>query len=79
MPVTVNGKTYYRTAEICQIAGKTKNTFFRWVRARSFTDAKNRDRRWWRLLTEDDVDRLRANANRINKLSNSELRKGQPE
>jgi DNA-binding transcriptional MerR regulator len=67
MPVTINGETYYRTAEVCQIAGISKNTFFRWVREGSFADAKNRDRRGWRLFTEGDVDRLKAEVNRINK------------
>jgi len=79
MPVTVNRKTYYRTAEICQIVGISKNTFFRWVREGSFTDAQNRDRRGWRLFTKDDLDRLRTEVNRISKPSNLELEKGQPE
>jgi len=79
MPVTVNGETYYRTAEICQIAGISKNTFFRWVREGSFADAQNRDRRGWRLFTEGDADRLKAEVNRINKLSNLERGKGQLE
>ena len=75
MPVTINEKTYYRTAEICQIVGISKNTFFRWVREGSFADAPNRDKRGWRLFTKDDVDRLKAEVNRINKLSNFELEK----
>lgn len=72
MPVTINGQTYYRTAEVCQIAGISKNTLFRWVREGSFADAKNRDRRGWRLFTEGDVDRLKAEVNRINKTGASE-------
>ncbi len=79
MPVTVNGETYYRTAEICQIAGISKNTFFRWVREGSFADAQNRDRRGWRLFTEGDANRLKTEVNRINKLSNLERGKGQLE
>jgi len=67
MPVTVNGVTYYRTAEVCRIVGITKNTFFRWVREGLFADVENRDRRGWRLFTEDDVNRLKAEANRISK------------
>jgi len=79
MPVTVNGETYYRTVEICQLAGISKNTFFRWVREGSFADAQNRDRRGWRLFTEDEVNRLKAEVNRINTLSNLKSGKGQPE
>jgi len=72
MPVTINGQTYYRTAEACQMAGISKNTFFRWVREGSFADAQNRDRRGWRLFTEGDIDRLKAEVNRINKTGASE-------
>jgi len=38
MPVTVNGQTYYRTGEVCAMAGISRNTFLRWVREQSFTD-----------------------------------------
>ena len=65
MPVRINGGTYYRTAEVCRIAGITKNTFFRWVREGSFADTKIRDRRGWRLFTVDDLDRLKAEVNWI--------------
>jgi phage antirepressor YoqD-like protein len=71
MTVTVNGETYYRTTEICQIAGISKNTFFRWVRERSFADVQNRDRRGWRLFTGADINRLKTEVNRINKQSDS--------
>jgi hypothetical protein len=67
MPITINGQTYYRTAEVCRIAHISKNTFFRWVREGLFADVENRDRRGWRLFTEDDVNRLKAEANRISK------------
>lgn len=60
MPVTVNGQTYYRTAEACAMAGISRNTLLRWVRERVFPDVKHRDRRHWRLFTEDDLDRLRS-------------------
>jgi len=76
VPVTINEKTYYRTAEICQIVGISKNTFFRWVREGSFADAPNRDKRGWRLFTSHDVDKLKAEVNRINKPSNVESERG---
>ncbi len=68
MPTTINGQPYFRTAEVCRIAGISKNTFFRWVREGSFADVEHRDRRGWRLFTEDDVNRLKAEASRINKV-----------
>ena len=67
MPITLNGKSYCRTAEACQIAGISRNTFFRWLREGSFVDVAARDRRGWRLFTEDDLDRLKTEVNRINK------------
>jgi len=65
MPVVINGKTYYRTAEACRIAGISKNTLFRWIRAGTFPEVQYRDRRGWRLFTKDELDRLKAEANRI--------------
>jgi predicted site-specific integrase-resolvase len=69
MPVTVTGETYYRIAEACRLAGVSKNTFFRWVRDGLFPDVEHRDRRGWRLFTEDEIVRLKTEVNRINKIS----------
>ena len=65
MPVTIKGITYYRTSEVCQIVGISKNTFFRWVREGSFEDVGNVDRKGWRLFTKDDLNRLRSEASRV--------------
>jgi len=65
MPITVNGETYYRTAEVCRTVGISRSTFFRWLRQGSLADAKNVDRRGWRLFTKADIDRLKAEANQI--------------
>jgi len=71
MPIKLNGQTYYSTAEACRIAGTSKNTFLRWVRNGLFTDVEHRDRRGWRLFTEDDLDRLKAEANRVTRVKKS--------
>ena len=65
MPIVINGKSYYRTAEACQIAGISRSTFFRWLRQGSFKDVANFDRRGWRLFTKDDLRRLKAEVNQI--------------
>ncbi len=65
MTVTMNGITYFQTAEVCRIVGISKNTFFRWVRQGFFKDVEHRDRRGWRLFTEDEVNRLRDEVNRV--------------
>ncbi len=67
MPITVGGKRYYRTAEVCHTVGISRATFFRWLKAGIFKEAEHRDRRGWRLFTEDEVARFKAEASRINK------------
>ena len=69
MPISLNSKTYYRTAEACRIAGTSKNSFLRWVKDGIFPDVKHRDRRGWRLFTEDDLARLKAEVNHIIKIT----------
>ena len=66
MPVTINGQTYYRTAEICQTVGISRNTLFRWLKGGILKEPELRDRREWRLFTEAQVDQLKREANRIN-------------
>jgi excisionase family DNA binding protein len=66
MPVRLNGENYYRTTEACRMAGTSRNTFLRWVKEGSFADVKHRDRRGWRLFTEDDLARLKAEVNQVN-------------
>ncbi len=69
MSVTINGRTYYRTAEVCQIVGISKTTLFRWLKESIFKEAEHRDRRGWRLFTEDEVNRLKSEANRTIKIA----------
>jgi excisionase family DNA binding protein len=65
MPVKINGMEYFRTAEACDIAGITKNTFLRWVSNGNFPDVPYRDRRGWRLFTREDVERLKGEVNKV--------------
>ncbi|MBU2534588.1 MAG: helix-turn-helix domain-containing protein [Chloroflexi bacterium] len=65
MPIVIDGKTYYRTAEVCRIAGVSKSTFFRWLRQGSFIDVANFDRRGWRLFTKEDIKRLKSEVGQI--------------
>lgn len=67
MPLTVGGKSYYRTAEVCRAVGISRATFFRWLKAGVFKEAKYRDRRGWRLFTEEEIARFKAEASRVNK------------
>lgn len=65
MSVTIHGTTYYRTTEVCQKIGLSRTTFLRWLKNGIFGEAAYRDRRGWRLFTEDDVNRFMVEANRI--------------
>ena len=64
MPAKINGDTYYRTSEVCQMVGISRNTLFRWLK-KGIIKSRLRDRRDWRLFTEDDVRKLQAEAGRI--------------
>ena len=68
MPVQVNGQTYYRTAEVYRMVGISRTTLFRWLKEDILKEAQHRDRRGWRLFTEDEIDILKAEANRISKI-----------
>jgi excisionase family DNA binding protein len=67
MTISLDGKIYYRTAEACKLAGISRNTYFRWLREGLLPDVGMRDRRGWRLFTEEDLLRLRGEANRVTK------------
>ena len=67
MPVTLKGRKYYRTAEVCHKVGISRTTLFRWLSEGIFSEPKNRDRRGWRLFTEEEVERMEAEANRISR------------
>jgi len=68
MPTVIDGQGYYRTAEACEMAGISKATLFRWLREGVMQDVAVKDRRGWRLFGEDDINRIRAEANKTNPL-----------
>jgi len=67
MPVKINGRIYYRSAEICQMVGIGKSTLFRWIRQNIVKDAEYRDRKGWRLFAEDELLSLKSETNKIQK------------
>lgn len=67
MSVKMNGRTYYRTAEVCQIVGIGRSTLFRWLRQNVVKEAQYRDRKGWRLFTEEDLRSLATESSRIQK------------
>jgi predicted site-specific integrase-resolvase len=65
MPIEVNGQTYYRTAEVCQMVGISRSTLFRSLKQGVFSEAKHRDWRGWRLFTEEEITKLNAKINQV--------------
>jgi len=65
MAIRIDGRTYYRTSEACQMAGISKATLFRWVKAGILIDVVRRDRKGWRLFDEDDINRIKSETTKI--------------
>ena len=65
MAVEINGQIYYRTAEVCQIVGIGKSTLFRWIRQKIVEEVEYRDRKGWRLFSEDELRSITAETGRI--------------
>ena len=65
MPIEVNGTTYYHTAEACKLAGISRTTLFRWLKANIIKDVNCTDRRGWRLFTDEDIARLKEEVSKI--------------
>jgi DNA-binding transcriptional MerR regulator len=60
----IDGQTYYRTSEACKKAGVSKATLFRWLKS-GILEKQHKDRRGWRLFTEDDLNKIRVEAHKI--------------
>lgn len=75
MPVEIDGRTYYRTTEVCQIVGISKSTLFRWIKQNIVKEAEYRDRKRWRLFTEDELHSIMAEGSRIRKNDVAEMSK----
>jgi predicted site-specific integrase-resolvase len=65
MPMAINGKTYYRTSEVCLLVGVSRNTLLRWFKDGKFTDTEFRDWRGWRLFTQVQLDRMKMRVQQI--------------
>ncbi len=64
MPVDANGTKYYRTAEVYRAIGISRNTLFSWLQRGVLGETELRDRRGWRLFTQDDLEILKREATR---------------
>jgi hypothetical protein len=74
MPVTIDGQTYYRTAEVFRIIGVSRNTLYRWLRKDTIAGVEHRDSRGWRLFTRDEIDELDTAINRVTSIDRRSAR-----
>ena len=64
MPLEINGQVYYRTSEACRRTGISRATLFRWLKT-GVIGQLHKDRRGWRMFTEEDLNKIRAEAQKI--------------
>ncbi|MFC1948170.1 MerR family transcriptional regulator [Chloroflexota bacterium] len=64
MPVEINDQIYFRTADVCKKASISRTTLFRWLKEGILKDTYLRDRRGWRLFSEDDLKQILNEANK---------------
>ena len=64
MSIEIDGKVYYRTSEACKKTGVSRATLFRWLKA-GILEKYHKDRRGWRIFREEDLNKIRAEARKI--------------
>ena len=64
MPIEINDKLYYTTSEICEEAGISRPTLFRWLRLGMFKEIR-KNSRGWRIFTEDELNKIKAETQMI--------------
>jgi DNA-binding transcriptional MerR regulator len=64
MPFNIDGEVYYWTLEVCQKANISRSTLLRRL-DEGVLDKVRRDRRGWRLFSEDDLRSIVAETKRI--------------
>jgi len=64
MPVKIDGEVHYWTLEVCRKANISRSTLLRRLEEGVLTKIR-RDRRGWRLFTENDLSVIIAETERI--------------
>ncbi len=64
MPREFRDKTYYLSSEACEMAGISRGTLLRWIKEGIIADVELKDRNGWRLFSEEEVKKLKAEAQR---------------
>jgi hypothetical protein len=63
MPVEIDGNSYYWVLEICREARISRSTLLRWLK-RGVVSEPIKDRRGWRIFSEGDLKKIKAEAER---------------
>jgi DNA-binding transcriptional MerR regulator len=64
MPLNINDQTYFRTLEVCRMAGISKSTLFRWLKENTIDRQEERDWRGWRLFTVSQLEQIQRRTTR---------------
>jgi DNA-binding transcriptional MerR regulator len=64
MPLNINDQTYFRTLEVCRMAGISKSTLFRWLKENTIDKQEERDWRGWRLFTVSQLEQIQRRTTR---------------
>ena len=64
MPVKIDGQPFYTTSETCEKVGISRATLSRWLKE-GLLQKLYKDRRGWRIFTEDDLNKIQAETRRI--------------
>ena len=64
LTIEIEGQIYYKTLEACEKAGISRATLYRWLKA-GILKKYCKDRRGWRLFTQEDIDKIRAESRKI--------------
>lgn len=65
MVMSLNGRVIIPIGDALRQVGISRATYFRWIKQGRILDAEYRDRNGHRILTVEEIDRLKRYANQI--------------
>jgi excisionase family DNA binding protein len=66
MPVGIDGNNYYWVLEVCREVNVSRSTLLRWLK-RGVIREPIKDRRGWRIFSEEDLNRIKLEVKRTSK------------
>ena len=64
MPIEIDSQLFFSTTETCEKTGISRATLYRWLQ-KGLLNQQRKDRRGWRLFTDDDLLKIQAEIKRI--------------